>query len=235
MATPDIETLKNIEAMEDTELHALCQSWIECLERYSSLHARYEIDDNGWWHNERASISLLAGAAWKLGWVALEEFGTNKRGHKIPSEERGERVGRCDLYLSSEKTSFAIEAKQAWQRIGERSAPFADAENQMQKAWQDSGYLHSHEADRRLAVTFIVPHLPISQVKNSDAGQVDAHKLRNHVNEWLEQVGDFQRLRGKATRYAYYFPTDGHRYTNEYTGRIFPGVVMVAEERLRGG
>lgn len=234
MAAQSIKALDKIEMMGDCKLHALCHLWIRCLKQYSRLHAPY-FDDNGWWHNERASISLLAGAAWKLGWVALEEFGTSKRGHKIPSEERGERVGRCDLYMSSKETSFAIEAKQAWQRIGDRSAPFADAQHQMEEAWKDSGYLHSYEADRRLAVTFIVPHLPISQVKESNTGEVDAQKVRDSVNSWLEQVEGFQRQRGKATRYAYYFPADGHRYVNEHKGRVFPGVVMVAEERLRSG
>lgn len=228
------ENIEKIESLEDQELHALLRAWIDAQHEYSALHASFKLVENGWWHNERASISLLAGAAWKSGWVALEEFGATKRGHR-DEEERSDRTGRCDLYVCNEEVSFAIEAKQAWQGIGERVNDTTSNINvQLQAAWNDAGYLHSYEADRRLAVTFITPYLPISEVLDESSNQIDGKKLREKVLNWLDEVEDFQKLRNKPVRYAFYFPADGYRYINEFTGRVFPGVVVVMEERFRG-
>ncbi|MFB9867183.1 hypothetical protein [Vreelandella sulfidaeris] len=228
------ENLEKIESLGDHELHALMRAWIEAQHEYSALHSSFEMVENGWWHNERASISLLAGAAWKSGWVALEEFGTTKRGHTVESEERGDRIGRCDLYLCNRKVSLAIEAKQAWQGLGNHRNDRKSFQDQLTAAWDDAGYLHSYEADRRFAVTFIVPHFPCSQVWNNELDTVDGLEVRTRIEDWLEEVEAFQRQRGKSVQYAYYFPADGFKNLNVYTGRVFPGVVIVMEERLRG-
>ncbi|WP_419307911.1 hypothetical protein J8402_04270 [Chromohalobacter israelensis] len=218
---------------EDEYLQPLLESWLGALDEYSRLHREFGIDDNPWWHNERASISLLAGAAWRKGWVALEEFGTSKRGHKIPSEERGERVGRCDLYVTNREVSIAMEAKQAWQRIGYRSQADKEVRDKLQSAWGDTGYLHAYEADKRFAATFIVPNLPASEVEDGDA--ISPTLLREKVLEWLELMAGFCRRPGKPVSFAYFFPSDGERYWNDYTGTVYPGVVLVMEERVRGG
>ena len=61
-------------------LSPLLVAWLETLEQFCAASG---YTNNPWWYNERASISTLAGAAWKLhdkGWVALEEYSTRKRG-----------------------------------------------------------------------------------------------------------------------------------------------------------
>jgi len=77
-----------------------------------------------WWYNERASLSTLAGEAWRLeGWTALEEFATEKRGvvPEDPVEKSRPVRGRCDLYVAHPSKGFAIEAKQAWRNTGARA------------------------------------------------------------------------------------------------------------------
>lgn len=70
---------------EYAPLEPLLNSWISTVKSYCELHKQFELSENCWWHNERASISILAGAAWRIPhgedqWVAIEEFATNKRG-----------------------------------------------------------------------------------------------------------------------------------------------------------
>ena len=66
-------------------LRPLMQCWLERSLEYCKCHGG---EDNGWWYNERASLSILAAAAWSLErWCALEEYSTTKQG-VIPAGER---------------------------------------------------------------------------------------------------------------------------------------------------
>ena len=111
-------------------LRPLLVEWTALLEEYCIAH-RY--DDNPWFYNERATLSTLAGAAWRLeGWTALEEYSTKKWGgnQKKGSVDAGKlRAGRCDLFVAHRSAAFALEAKQAWQPIGQRIKPFLRVEN----------------------------------------------------------------------------------------------------------
>lgn len=49
------------------------------------------------------------------------------------------RNGRCDLYVQSPDTSFAIEAKQRVQSIGARSDGYTFSDRAMRKALENSG------------------------------------------------------------------------------------------------
>ncbi|WBX91992.1 hypothetical protein [Pseudoxanthomonas mexicana] len=76
------KALARIEHVKTTRefrgLHPLLTAWVELIQDYCRCD---DYDDNPWWYNERASLSTLAGAAWrKPGWYALEEFSTTKRG-----------------------------------------------------------------------------------------------------------------------------------------------------------
>ncbi|WP_231367149.1 MULTISPECIES: hypothetical protein [unclassified Thioalkalivibrio] len=213
-----------------TNLRPLLASWLSTVQHYCEHHEQF---DNCWWHIERASISILAGAAWRLSgqnrqWAALEEFATRKRVNVDQDVN-----GRCDLYISNKDESYAIEAKQAWQSIGNRSSGATQVQASMKQAWDDAGKLSIDEADYRLAVTFVVPYIPLSEGLD-EKGKVDLKGVREKVNTWLEDKRKFERARGKPTAYACYFPYDCSNYRNEQSGRLFPGVVIVTERRLRG-
>lgn len=91
---------------------------------FADAHRRYlhysEVDqatlgDLGWFYNERANIGFLAAAAWmQPGWVALEEYGQDKR---WGAEKR---VGRADLYIGAQLNGHfpdvEIETKAVWPR-----------------------------------------------------------------------------------------------------------------------
>lgn len=228
------KTIKGLEVLSgDQDVEILLSAWIKAIIRYTSANER----DNPWWYNERASLSVLAGAAWTLkNWHALEEFSTRKRYRTLePGVDSGAlRHGRCDLYIQSPNSSFAIEAKQTVQSIGVRSDGKIFANRAMRKAWEDSGDLSHWEADRRLAVTFIVPSIPMSEVLISEAGEerVCLKKVEQAIKYWLTDQSSFIGTSGKSTDCAFVFPQLGNPYYTE-NGRYYPGVVLVIEERYR--
>lgn len=222
------------------QLKPLLVSWVEAINDYSKVHY-YE--ENCWWHNERASISILAGAAWRgekeLGpWVALEEYIAYKR-HTLKEEEREEggvepdapedKLGRCDLYVSNKETSFAFEAKQSWQFIGRGGrTPWANVSAGQKLAWDDARKLQSYEADHRFAATFVTPFITLSELPNGKSEQ--EKYIRDRVETWLERCGDFERIKGNKVAYAYYFPNECLNYINSNIDRLFPGAVLIIEE-----
>ena len=83
-------------------------------------------EDNPWWYNERASLSVLAGAAWTLkDWFALEEFSTIKRMRTLaPSVDEGHlRNGRCDLFIRNPNESTAKRPRVAGKADRRREIP----------------------------------------------------------------------------------------------------------------
>lgn len=220
-----IEDLVCVRAGQLQTLKPLLDAWTKAVLHYCKITNHL---DNPWWFNERASLSTLAGAAWTLpNWAALEEFNTRKRGGILPRNKTGDgtRHGRCDLYISQRKGySYAIEAKQAWQAIGDGQDGVSTFK-MMQAAWDDVSKLDKKEADRRLAVTFVIPYLPRKIAKERNAREV--------VVDWLTSDPFAHRTR-KTHAQAWVFPANSEEYFNEKTGRVFPGIVALVEERFRG-
>ncbi|MEI7239984.1 MULTISPECIES: hypothetical protein [Pectobacterium] len=229
-----VKTIKGIEVQRgDKELENLLSAWVKAIVRYTTANEY----DNPWWYNERASLSVLAGAAWTLkNWFALEEFSTLKRHRTLePGVDSGSlRHGRCDLFVQSPNTSFAIEAKQTVQSIGARSDGYTFAERAIRKAWADSGDLSNREAYRRFAVTFIVPYIPTSEVriKEDDEEKVCPRKVEQAIKDWLTDQPSFLGASMKRTDFAFIFPQLGNQHYS-LNEKYYPGVVIVFEERYR--
>lgn len=83
--------------------------WIDIIEEWSLLIDRYcrtVEDDAPYWYTERANIGVLAGACWRAGFVALEEFQSEK-GYS----NRAKRPGRADLWFANGNVNTLVEAK----------------------------------------------------------------------------------------------------------------------------
>ena len=216
-------------------LRPLLESWLEVLCCYSKT---MQGADNAWWHNERATLSTLAGAAWRKadnGWIAIEECCTEKRGivpeGNVDSGESKPGSGRCDLFVSHKSTDFAIEAKQAWQPIGKRAKKDAVQKAKV-SAWKDAGRLMADEAAKRVAAVFVVPYLPVSEVAQNPSAHkkvVDRDLVRERVAEWFAQLPlDDQHA------HAFLFPRRCEQFVSVHNA-IFPGVVLMLRERKHGG
>lgn len=220
-------------------LRPVLEAWAERSYAYCECHG---FDDNSWWYNERASISVLAGAAWGLrGWCALEEFPTDKRrkgeipdskadaGEIIPERHRG----RCDLWIGGAH-GYALEAKQAWQSIG----PHAKGDNprvrkQLDAAWDATGCLAADEADTRVAAVFVSPYLPVSAVRSERIdGAVDRQKVHAAVEAWLPTLKLTRRKHVDA--FAWIFPEKCEGFVSSSKKYVFPGSVLILSRRQRG-
>ena len=205
-------------------LRPLLQEWAALLERYCRAH---EYEDNPWFYNERATLSTLAGAAWRLdGWTALEEYATTKWGGKQKKGglESGElRAGRCDLLVAHRSSAFALEAKQAWQPIGQRIKPFGRVDNAVAAAKRDTRTLTLDEADVRLAAVFAVPFLSVARVRNKN-GKVDTSQVLVEIDEWLLHLKERQH-----DAIAYYFTPRCSAMISADGKRLFPGVLLTLD------
>ncbi|GFM83324.1 hypothetical protein PSCICN_40160 [Pseudomonas cichorii] len=198
-------------------IQELLDAWLKAVKRYVDMLD----NDNCWWHNERANVSTLAGAAWSLGWVALEEYPTRKHrpaNSDIDKPETDGR-GRCDLYISNEHEDFAFEAKHAWQLVGGPDVVKAA----MVLARRDALAL-KREASRHFAATFIVPFLPKAQVQG-----MTGDDLLGQLKQWLHSQNEFNGDKQQNISYACTFSGTGKEsWSNDINH--FPGVVLVLEE-----
>jgi hypothetical protein len=70
-----------------------------------------EDEDAPWWYNERAILSLFAGAVWRSKGWAFEEYSTSKK--FLTSRGRGTKAysGRGDLAFWAKDGNYALEAR----------------------------------------------------------------------------------------------------------------------------
>jgi hypothetical protein len=110
-------------------------------------------NDAPWWYNERASVSVLAGAIWRKGEAAFEEYSELKRGAARLAS------GRFDLWFSCGRRDFWAEAK--FCQVG-----FTAPRNQsrwlqwwMERAIADARRCPPDGSTRRLAIVFAAPYI----------------------------------------------------------------------------
>lgn len=212
-------------------LSPLLQSWLAIVKRSVVADGYWDVP---WWYNERATLSTLAGAAWKLDtWSALEEFSTKKRG-VMPDKkvDPGRLVGgRCDLYVSHPTSDFAFEAKQAWQPML-ASDPTLHLTRAMVGALKDAGDLTAGMGTHRLGLVFVVPNIPVDKVatgyRKGGKPIIDRALARAAVEAWLAHV-DLSAF----DAHAYIFPARCNEFYNDKK-RFFPGVVVLIKRKPRG-
>jgi len=109
-----------------------------------------------YWNIERSNLAALAAAAWRLGWVALEEFPQPKTAKRIQFD------GRADLFLKSSLSEDYVEAKMSWlpTRVSATKA-MAALDRDVQRACSDASSLRINAGGGiRVGVVFAVPYVP---------------------------------------------------------------------------
>jgi hypothetical protein len=89
----------------------LWQPWVDAAAGLCERWADFE--DDPFSYNETASVSLLASAAAKVGYLGLAEYVTSKRSS---SDLRRKVNGRSDYWMSAEHRSWLFEFKQTFPR-----------------------------------------------------------------------------------------------------------------------
>jgi len=215
----------------------LLAAWVEAVLRYDEIMVgdTGEGGDCCWWYNERANVSVLAGAAWAKGWVALEEYSTLKRAEVptsgVDDEDGSDARGRVDLYVSTRDKDYAFEAKQVWLRL---DPDFADAGcsgkiAEGKKAARRDALKLLGEASAHYAVTFVVPFVSPEGLANSTVAEFPENLCR-----WLSGFTTHSQPAGCASDHgamqmAYVFPRLDERCYVNAAGFYYPGVVVLVE------
>ena len=126
-------------------LEVTIQKWLNINIKYTTLFGG---TDTLYWYNERANIGALAGAAWKAGLYAIEEYAALKK----PKDVTSKGSGRIDLYLTdSEGNDAVVEAKICW--VAPRTTE-KTLRNKMTEACKDAK--RDHDAKLKIGVVFYV-------------------------------------------------------------------------------
>lgn len=202
-------------------MRPILSSWIVAIDSYIDFfnsNNGYKVPDVPWWYNERASISILAGAMWKTGNIAIEEYIINR------ANKRKGHGGRCDLFIGHgfiDGHAYACEAKQASFCIDNASPAVAKeiADNLLRSACEDARTIDKKEADTRLAICFLVPYY--QQLKTSSVDK-QLYRCRKEIQRTANL--DFM---------AWNFPAsaEGVSHVSQSNKRDFyPGVVLLGKK-----
>lgn len=179
--------------------------------------------DVPWWYNERASLSLFAGAVWlKDGW-AFEEYSTQKRLAKW--KKRGKtHPGRCDIQFGlSDRITFVAEAKQAWPTIRHRKeSGISTVKAYLKEAQNDSSKLPDKEGTK-LGMVFVVPRILRSRRKQLKGKQID-----EILKSFLKQLSKI-----KNATMVWVFPKKTRMLFYRGDDYCYPGIVLLIQRSRR--
>lgn len=184
----------------EQHFQSILDRWIDLINHYTENIAD---KDAAYWYNERATLSVLAGAAWKCDYFALEEFCHPKATCKTSWN------GRVDLWLQCKEEQYVIEAKQIKVSIPpQRVTTLKRIQSALQRARRD--VVCSAESEQTgLGVVFVVPKIPLSH-------KSQAETLVSHFVQELEQI-DYDLL-------AYTFAPESE---TTFGNGLYPGVALL--------
>ncbi len=121
-------------------------------------------------YNERALLSVFAGAVWRTGGHAFEEFSETK----LKGMTKKESSGRIDLWFETSGGEFRAEVKDAEIPITRKSQQLRSLRALMKRAIKDARCNPADGGDsRRLAISFAVPYLLAKQAAKAQQAQID--------------------------------------------------------------
>lgn len=192
------------------DLNALLRSWIAVVD-----HARGVLGEEraAYSYKEQTNVGILAGAAIKIDWVALEECAINKS--MVPGVKND---GRVDLSLwANNERRYLMEAKltaRSVDTLKDRIDVVVDV------AKRDATKLRSEVAATRYAVVFVIPRFS----KLADPSMVE-----NGINEAIEMCRDKEP---KADFLAYTFPGKAKRKASDRMDAELPSVFRLPKGEL---
>lgn len=159
------------------------QIWSHILKQWQKINRDYledsEFSDSLYWYNERANISCLAGAIWKLGGYALEEYTATKGKEK--------KYGRIDLYFSIDEIEYIIEAKHQWLHFNTKIKNFNNFEDDIKyylnEATNDcKNSMLNNNINNGIGLVFITPYWDIKLDKNDELSKFENELLKQNYD-----------------------------------------------------
>ena len=128
-------------------LKPLLRAWTRLVVEYAKA-----LGEPPYWCNERADVSILAGAAWRLGGICLEEFSSEK------GTKSSKRKGRADLFFHLRHTDYSLEAKRIY--VGLRRGPNVKrVAQELELARRDALECEAEGVHFRIGIVFVVPYI----------------------------------------------------------------------------
>lgn len=182
----------------------LMEEWLLSIERYCRI---MNGKDAPYLYNERANISLLAGAAWRSGRIALEEFQ-----HDKGYANKKKTYGRADLWISSDEQDELVEAKCKWISLRSYSVPNT-ANPVIKKATDDAIRTRANDKGiRAIGIGFFPVYAP--------------SKFIDNIDELIEStIKEFQDIEHHILGWC--FPKEMRNYVSD-KGNVCPGIIMLA-------
>ena len=130
------------------------------IEQWLRINREYieegDYEDSLYMYNERSTVGSLAGAVWRCGGYAQEEYSATK------GDKNNEINGRIDLFFRFSHKNIIIEAKQLWIEVLENNRKNIKnlIEKSMKNAEEDivKTVAANDYGDFNMAVTFVVPY-----------------------------------------------------------------------------
>jgi hypothetical protein len=158
------------------------------LEEWISLNAKLGrewqgVGDAPWWYNERALLSVFAGAVWRSGGSAFEEYSELKRGEVQMTS------GRVDLWFSTGRHDFWAEAKACEIPFTRNGHQVLGIVRHLERAKSDVRRCKPDGLHRRLAILFGQPYLrpcPRREMKERIAWLIEqAQRVDHDALAWV--------------------------------------------------
>ena len=212
-----METIANYEIKNKTNLRhwsALLEEWMLSIERFS----RITDGDVPYWYNERANIGVLAAAAWRCGRIALEEFQYEKIdvSHNGETDETAQKKwnGRCDLWISDDRSEEIVEAKFKWLNMNSEKLPEL-AVSTLDDAVRDAENTKGNDEVNAIGVAFLPLYARVDKVEN----------IEKLIAETIKRAIE---LKGPHL-VAWCFPARLRNHIAEKNNNYLPGIVLLAK------
>ena len=186
------------------DLRPVLKAWLTIHQDFSK---KVKDEDALYFYNERATLSTLAGAAWKCGFYALEEYASYK------TKKRKLKNGRTDLWLrKNDHTEYVIEAKQVYVSMSPAASKTEDKiVTALDEAKRDAKA--SRNQKQGLGIVFVVPEIPPSK--------------KAQVGEYVTAfIGKLEQI--PCDLLSYTFVEDIDYLPEGDAGYFYPGVALVA-------
>lgn len=190
--------------------------WRELLQEWVFLvHRIYRISGKRtavYAEKERANTGLVAAAATRNGWVALEECRTQKLDRLVKKHTYS---GRCDLLLWRDRRYHEIEAKFGRFRFGSENFNWIDKIYDRVVKDSQRSTPANYKSDKKIALAYIVPVISPNRIEITNPME---------VSDWLRSFTKDLRSRYSPTLMAYAFPG---QVTLEGSPNLGLGVILM--------
>ena len=192
------------------------KEWIRCITEIAEQWEEYR--GAPWWYNERAALSVFAGAVWRAGGLCFEEYSDEKRKIGKRTHRLGAPYsGRIDLYFSWAGFDFIAEAKDTWSGFSQQNAsPKPRLAKCLRRACKDVRKTRP-DGQRRLAIAFAMPYFRKGSVS----------RINEKLEAWVQTLSELD-----TSAYAWVFP-QSTRYLFDSDEFFCPGVAMLIKEVRR--